>query len=109
MTLATTVYLIRDRQRYEEKMERFTDVGSELLLLITSIFIQELMRNDVTSHDTTMTLTILVLTSIGILALINIFNMLFSIVKGCQKKCRRKTLEKIRQKNIMIAREKKAL
>ena len=108
MTLATIVYLIRDKQRYENKMIRFTEVGSEVLLLITSIFIQEFMRNNAASQESTLALTILVLTSIGILTMINITSMVWSIVTGCKKKFRMKALEKIRKQNIMIAREKKA-
>ena len=88
---------------------RFTEVGSEILLLFTSIFLQELMRNNVASLDTTMSLEVFVLTSIGILASISIFNMFCSIIIGCKKKCRMKALEKIRQQKIMIAKEKKIL
>ena len=76
LTLATIVYLIRDKQRYEEKIIRLTEVGSEVLLLFTSILIQEFMRNNVASVNTSMTLTVLVFTFISILALINIFGML---------------------------------
>ena len=80
MTLFTIVYLIRDKQRFEDKMLRFTEVGSEVLLLFTSILIQELIRNNSENETTIKTITILMFTLIGILTVINIFNMIFTIV-----------------------------
>ena len=88
-------------------MLRITEVGSEVLLLFTSILIQEFMRNNLKSKEATFTLTILILTTIGILTLINVFNMIWTVITGCRKKRRMKALEKIRQKNILIEREKK--
>ena len=61
-------------------MLRFTEVGSEVLLLFTSILIQELIRNNSENETTIKTITILMLTLIGILTVINIFNMIFTIV-----------------------------
>ena len=64
------------------------------------------MRNNVEFKEATTTLTLLVLTCIGILTLINVYHMIWTIVSGCRVKRRMKALEKIRQQNILIAREK---
>ena len=65
---------------FENKMIRFAEVGSEVSMLVTSIFIQELMRNDVSNELSTKTLTVLILSSIGILILINISNIVWNII-----------------------------
>ena len=65
---------------FENRMIRFAEVGSEVSMLIASIFILELIRNDVSNEVTTQLLNVLILTSIGILILINLSNMIWNIL-----------------------------
>ena len=70
LTVANLVYISIDNRMFNDKSQRFIEIVSEILLLLTSVLLQQFMRfHD--SDDVTEIVEISVFSSLGLLVLLN--------------------------------------
>ena len=92
----------------KSRSHKYCEIGSEILLLITNTLIQQFIREDYDSETGT-ALERAILSVIGVLVLINIVLMIYTIVFGCKESRHKKFLEKKRNENLAIYKAKSAL
>ena len=82
--MVTAIYLIRDKDMFASRKLRLAEVGSEVLLLLTSAFIQQCIRIDF-SDETRDSLQIMIFIAIGLLITLNVSLTIISVVQGCKE------------------------
>lgn len=102
ITMLAVVFLCS--QEFSSRLYKWVEISTEMLLLATSVFIQECIRLD-NSKESTEEINKAVILTICLLIGLNIFLMLFVSVSNCRASCRRKKLEKLRTQKLTEARD----
>lgn len=96
MSLLTIVYLARDQQRFLNKAIRLVEIGTEMLLLVTCAFVQQLILP--LEEEQSADITFFVFSCVGVLCL---FNAVF-VVRGVRQNCRDKKRSKAREQRRVV-------
>lgn len=110
LTIATIIHMSYDNLMFASRIRMVLEIGNEVLLLFTSIVMQESMRVEY-SEDTRSNLNITTILAIIILVVFNVIIISYQLVEGCCEKCHKKKLEKLRKENtaLYLIRRKKIL
>ena len=84
LTMMTIVYLASDQHLFASKCQRFMEILSEMLLLMFGIVLQM----NLMYPDQTELVGVTMITVFGVLAVLNVGSLIYSIIYNCKEKAR---------------------
>lgn len=98
LTMTNIVYLAFDNDLFASKCHRFAEIASEMLLLLLGLALQSHLAWPNQSDR----LSMFVLIVFGLLTVINLGTLVYTVVTSCKAKSREKKLAKVRARRAAL-------